>query len=72
VTPLPRSFAELQPNVLIARCSQCKRLAFASELCQNANAVGVCPNMVIVLEPVSNVGMPSSEAQKASLARPAV
>ena len=45
MTPLPRSFSELQPNVLIARCVQCRRLAFASELCMTLAAIDNCPRM---------------------------
>jgi hypothetical protein len=45
MTPLPRNFRDLAPNVLIARCVQCKRLAFANELCLTQQAVAVCSNM---------------------------
>lgn len=71
MTPLPRAFSELQPNVLIARCSQCHRLAFASELCTTQQALAVCPNRS---EPQNDVGAyrASCAAEKAPLARPAL
>jgi hypothetical protein len=44
---LPRTFAELEPNVLIARCTECRKLVFADELCRSAMAVANCPNTEI-------------------------
>ncbi len=70
MTPLPRQFADLAPNVLIARCVQCRRLAYASELCVTSGAVLQCPNMS---EPMSNVAKSSiTPCQEAPLARPVI
>jgi hypothetical protein len=70
LTPLPRDFASLQPNVLIARCSQCKRLAFASELCTTQLAVTQCANMS---EPQSDAARATGQAgAQAPLASPAL
>lgn len=62
MTPLPRTFAALEPNVLIARCVECKVLCYAHELCKNPLEVAVCPN--------KGFDVHCSNTQVASLAQP--